>query len=62
MTLDEIKSNVLSGNRVFWVNTSYEVIQDKHGEWIINHVLCPIGLTWSDGKTMNGKENEFFIG
>lgn len=67
MTLNEIKQAVESGKTVHWSNEGYTVIKDSIGEWLIawNHNgkdANYIGLTWVDGKTMNGKPEEFFIG
>lgn len=64
MNLQQIKEAVLSGNRVFWKNKSYEVIKDSLNQWFIkchfnNH--C-IGLFWRDGETLNGDEKDFFVG
>lgn len=64
MNLAQIKAAIESGKRVFWSNRAYEVIKDNVGQWLI---ICHlndhcIGLTWLDGTTMNGNENEFFIG
>lgn len=63
MTLEEIKKAVLEGKTVHWSNTNYVVVKDKLDQWLIN---CPsnghcIGLTWSDGKTLNGKEEDFYV-
>lgn len=62
MTLNEIKQAVEAGKTVHWSNTGYEVIKDKLGQWLI---ICvngnAIGLTWDDGLTLNGKEEDFFI-
>ena len=63
MTLQEIKSAVDSGKKVFWNMPSYEVIKDARGEY---NIYCfttrrSIGLTWMDGKTMNGSEEDFYI-
>jgi len=64
MTLEEIKKAVLDGKVVHWSNDGYFVKYDEKLKdfYIIfepnNH--C-IGLTWADGKTMNGKESEFYI-
>lgn len=63
MTLEEIKDAVLAGKRVCCGNRDYEVIRDHIGQWRIRlgpNGYC-IGLTWADGKTMNGKPEEFFI-
>lgn len=64
MNLQEIKKAVNEGKKVYWANTAYEVVHDKYDQWFIvctlnNHA---IGLTWRDGVTLNGKEEEFFIG
>lgn len=64
MNLEEIKQAVNEGKKVHWSNTSYEVVKANNGEYLIECNLnkhC-IGLTWMDGITMNGKEEDFFIG
>lgn len=64
MQLQEIKAAVESGKRVFQHSPMYEVIKDSIGQWLIvckSNSYC-IGLTWQDGKTMNGKPEEFYIG
>ncbi len=63
MNLPEIKKAIADGKTVHWATTGYQVICDKIGQYLI---LCTsngscIGLTWADGITMNGKEDEFFI-
>ena len=62
MTLEQIKDAVLTGKRVCWGNTGYEVRQ-RTNSWsiICIHNQHEIGLTWDDNVTMNGKEEEFFI-
>jgi len=64
MTLDEIKTAVDQGLKVNQHHAGYEVIRSKFGEYLIHWVGSEwyIGLTWQDGQTMNGKEEEFFIG
>jgi len=64
MTLDEIKSAVEAGQRVYWAHTGYAVVKDRIGDWLIKciHNDSCIGLTWLDGVTVNGKPEEFFIG
>ncbi len=64
MTLDEIKKAVDDGHKVHQHHEGYQVIRSKFGEYLINWVGSDwyIGLTWQDGKTMNGKEDEFYIG
>lgn len=67
MKLEEIKKAIADGKRVFWASRGYEVIKDSIGQYLIawNHggrdanYIC---LTWRDGVTMNGKEEQFFIG
>jgi hypothetical protein len=62
MTLTEIKQAIEENKSVFWVNQAYQVIKNKFGDYLIKHTSgnC-IGLTWRDGVTLNGKENEFFV-
>ena len=62
MTLSEIKQAVDEGKTVHWYCEIYVVIKDSKGQYLITCVLnnyC-IGLTWADGKTLNGKEEEFY--
>ena len=63
MTLNEIKNAVLAGKTVHWSTTAYAVKYNDRGGF--NIVYTPdgncIGLTWRDGVTLNGNENEFFI-
>ena len=67
MTLEEIKNAVRNGKTVFVGNMGYKVVchvfKDKSEQWLI---ACTsndyaIGLTWQDGKTLNDKEENFFI-
>lgn len=62
MTLQEIKTAVDAGKIVHWSNGAYKVIKCKNGQYLID---CKqgnaIGLTWQDGTTLNGKEEDFFI-
>jgi len=62
MTLTEIKAAVDAGETVHWSNDSYRVIKDSLGRYLI--VFTPnghtIALTWTDGVTMNGKEEQFY--
>ena len=62
MTLEQIKQAIEDGKKVYWASKSYEVIKDSVPQYLIhcipnNHY---IGLTWRDGVTLNGKEEEFF--
>jgi hypothetical protein len=64
MTLQEIQSAVLAGQKVHWQTKAYEIVHDKIGQWL---VVCRStggcwGLVWADGVTVNGKPWDFFIG
>lgn len=61
MTLEEIKTAVESGKVVYWSTILYTVIKDSKGEFLIKCGNSYIGLTWQDGITLNGKEDQFFI-
>lgn len=64
MTLEQIKHAIEHGWIVHWSHQGYVVIKDSVGQYLIRCISndsC-IGLTWLDGKTMNGSEDEFFIG
>ena len=63
MDLNEIKQAVDQGLTVNWCNPAYQVVKDKNNEYLIKCTLNNnfIGLTWADGKTLNGSEDEFFI-
>jgi len=63
MTVEEIKKAVDEGKTVYWSSEIYPVIKDRIGQYLINctiSTMC-IGLTWLDGVTLNGTEDEFFI-
>lgn len=62
MKLEEIKKAVDEGKIVHWANEAYKVIKDDVGQYFIRCTLNNdlIGLTWRDGVTLNGKEEEFF--
>lgn len=67
MTLEEIKHAVTSGKTVCWRDTGYEV-ENSHeiaGEpqWesVYTKTGNSIGLTWSDGKTLNDEPQDFFV-
>lgn len=62
MTLEEIKQAIEDGKKVYLSNSAYEVIKDLKGQYFIKCSLnyhC-IGLTWTDGITLNGKERDFY--
>jgi len=62
MTLQEIKAAVEAGKAVHWSNDAYKVVKDKLGQWLIVCTLndYTIGLTWQDGVTLNGREEDFY--
>ena len=63
MTLEEIKAAVEAGHVVHWHNSAYKVVKDNLGQWMVkctDNGHC-IGLTFSDGVTLNGKPEEFFM-
>ena len=68
MTLEEIKLALFEGKRVYWKTPAYSVFEGLDGYYI---VFIPdsagfghncISLTWQDGKTLNGTEEDFFVG
>lgn len=64
MNLQQIKDAIAKGQTVHWSNTGYTVEQSKSG---IYHIVFAgnghrIGLTWLDGVTLNGKEEDFYVG
>ena len=61
MTVNEIKTAVDNGKVVKWYNDGYTVIALKSDYLILYKSDVCIGLTWKDGKTLNGKESEFYI-
>jgi hypothetical protein len=64
MKLNEIKEAVLAGKTVHWKNGAYRVTHSpRTNSFLIECVLngdC-IGLTWTNGVTMNGEEKDFFV-
>ena len=64
MDLQQIKTALKTGKKVYWSNKAYEVIQSKFTqEYLIKCHLNDtfIGLTWRDGVTMNGDPKDFFM-
>ena len=62
MTLPEITAAVDAGRTVYWSNVAYRVIRDEGGQyWIRCGTGYLIGLTWSDGQTLNGHEQDFHL-
>jgi hypothetical protein len=65
MTLTEILRAVDEGLPVHWQNPGYLVERFSDGGPCVIHCLSTahcIGLTWVDGATLNGREEDFFIG
>ena len=63
MKLDEIKKAVDEGKHVKWGNRLYDVVKDNLGQYFIicNRNNYAIGLTWTDGVTLNGRPSEFYV-
>ena len=63
MTLHEIKNAISQGKTVRWKNAAYIVTRDNTGRHYIQceHNRHAIGLTWTDGTTMNGNPKDFYI-
>ena len=68
MKLNEIKEAVLAGKAVHWKNGSYRGIFDPTRGSVVAGFLIEcvlngdcIGLTWTNGVTMNGEESDFFV-
>ena len=65
-TAADIAQAVADGKAVHWMNDGYTVINDKAGQHLIvwneggAGENC-IGLTWSDGVTLNGQPNQFYV-
>lgn len=65
MTLAEILRAVDEGLPVHWQTTGYVIERPTGGGGCVIRSLSTghcIGLTWADGVTLNGKEEDFFIG
>lgn len=63
MTLQEIKQAILSGKTVHWCNERYTVkIGAADYFYIIDKYngSC-VGLTYRDGITLNGSQDQFYI-
>lgn len=61
MTAAEIKAAVDRGEKVYWKSLIYPIVKDKHNQYYISCTHgSAIGLTWQDGVTLNGKEEDFF--
>lgn len=62
MTVDEIKKAVDEGKIVRWSNELY-LVHKVGDSYLITCTLNDhtIGLTWLDGVTLNGKEEDFYV-
>lgn len=66
MNVEQIKAAVDAGLTVHWAQTNYVVVKGKKqlaDEYLIKCLGNDnvTGLTWKDGVTLNGKEEEFFL-
>lgn len=70
MNVNQIKDAVRLGSRVFWKNPGYEVLRhvakDGSESFLITYGKDTpqensIGLTWQDGVTLNGREEDFML-
>lgn len=65
MKLAEILRAVDEGLTVHWQSESYEVVRSTNARsYLISSKATGncIGLTQADGSTLNGKEEDFYIG
>lgn len=69
LSLEQILEAKQQGKRVFWASYGYEVLlaEGKDPTEPLNYFIkympngsCQ-GLTWLDGKTVNGKAEDFFV-
>ena len=62
MTVHEIKKAVDDGKKVHWSSNIY-IVHKVGASYLITctHNDHTIGLTWLDGVTLNGKEEDFYI-
>lgn len=64
MTLDEIKTAVRAGKRVYWKSAAYEVrvflTRSGAEQWLIVCGQNCTGLTHRDGVTMSEKTEDFY--
>lgn len=66
LSLEEIKAAVLAGKTVHWKSPAYEVVYAENEFFIVYDKGSPrenyIGLTHTDGVTLNGRPYEFYLG
>jgi len=67
MNLKEIKAAVDAGKKVYWFSKGYQVSK-LDGDYVITRSLSlgklkdnPFTKLTNDGKTLNGREDDFFI-
>ena len=66
MNIQQIADAVDAGQCVHWKNEGYIVIPCRYNGYLIvwdynGQHEDSIGLMWQDGKTLNGKEEDFYI-
>lgn len=65
MKLEQIKAAVAAGLTVNWSNSAYKVVNAAGVHLIVYGQGKPktncIGLTWSDGETLNGQADDFYV-
>jgi len=63
MELEEIIGHIVAGGTIYWKSPLYKVEAWHTGMMIVcqtnGHAL---GLTWTDGVTLNGDEKDFYVG
>jgi hypothetical protein len=69
MTLEEIKTAVDQGKKVFYSNDGsivervfYTDTQEHDYHIIYKRNDFRVCLNWKDGRTMNGREEDFYLG
>ncbi len=67
LTAQDIRDAVDAGKRVTWANDRDEVVRSAKGRTPADYYIkdiyggSVIGLTWSDGVTLNGTPEQFTI-
>lgn len=63
MTLTDIKEAIAEGKTVCWSNDRYTIKHGADGDLVIHCATNyhRIGLTWRDGVTLNGREEDFYV-
>jgi len=61
MNLQEIKSAIEAGKTVCWSNDGYIVEKAGKNYYVVSQQNgYTTGLTWLDGVTLNGREDQFY--